>query len=120
MLLDVVLVSVAYYGAFRLKFEGGAAPPGYMDAYQATLGLVIAVKVIVFGSFGMYRGAWRYTSMVDLYRTLVAIAVSSTALYWYVHWRVPALATSNILYIDALLSAALVLSARLGCKFRPA
>src|SRR6266516_2637443 len=43
MLVDVVLVSVAYYGAFRLKFEGGAAPPGYVDAYQATLGLVIAV-----------------------------------------------------------------------------
>jgi UDP-GlcNAc:undecaprenyl-phosphate GlcNAc-1-phosphate transferase len=113
MLLDVVLVSVAYYGAFRLKFEGGAAPPGYMEAYQATLGLVIAVKVIVFGLFGMYRGAWRYTSMVDLYRTLVAIAVSSTALYGYVHWRVPTLATSNILYIDALLTAAFVLSARL-------
>src|SRR5207247_263560 len=51
MLLDVVLVAVAYYGAFRLKFEGGAAPPGYMDAYQATLGFVIALKVIVFASF---------------------------------------------------------------------
>jgi UDP-GlcNAc:undecaprenyl-phosphate GlcNAc-1-phosphate transferase len=116
MLLDVVLVATAYYGAFRLKFEGGAAPPGYMDAYEATLGIVIAVKVIVFGSFGMYRGAWRYTSMVDLYRTLVAIGVSSTALYWYVHWRVPALATSNILYIDALLTAALVFAARLSFR----
>ena len=116
MLLDVVLVSVAYYGAFRLKFEGGTAPPGYMAAYQATLGIVIALKVITFGLFGMYRGAWRYTGMVDLYRTLVAIAVSSTALYWYVHWRVPALATSNVLYIDALLTAAFVLSARLSFR----
>ncbi len=116
MLLDVVLVAVAFYGAFRLKFEGGAAPPGYMDAYQATLGLVLAVKVIVFGSFGMYRGAWRYTSIVDLYRTLVAVAVSSTALYWYAQWRVPTLATSNVLYIDALLTAAFVLSARLSFR----
>src|SRR5439155_1147439 len=116
MLLDVVLVAVAYYGAFRLKFEGGAAPPGYMDAYQATLGFVIALKVIVFASFGMYRGAWRYTSMVDLYRTLVAVAVSSTALYWYAQWRVPTMATSNVLYIDALLTAAFVLSARLSFR----
>lgn len=116
MLLDVVLVSVAYYGAFRLKFEGGAAPPGYMEAYAGTLALVIAVKVMTFGLFGMYRGAWRYTGMVDLYRTLVAIAVSSTALYWYAHWRVPTLVTSNILYIDALLTAALVLSARLSFR----
>src|SRR6266568_3753483 len=116
VLLDVVLVAVAYYGAFRLKFEGGAAPPGYMDAYQATLGFVIALKVIVFASFGMYRGAWRYTSMVDLYRTLVAVAVSSTALYWYAQWRVPTMATSNVLYIDALLTAAFVLSARLSFR----
>jgi len=116
MLLDVVLVAVAYYGAFRLKFEGGFAPVGYMAAYQATLGFVIALKAITFGSFGMYRGAWRYASMVDLYRTLAAIAVSSTALYWYTHWRVPALATSNVLYIDALLTAAFVLSARLSFR----
>src|SRR3989454_2639750 len=116
MLLDVVLVAVAYYGAFRLRFEGGFAPAGYMTAYQATLGFVIALKVITFGSFGMYRGAWRYASMVDLYRMLAAIAVSSTALYWYTHWRVPALATSNVLYIDALLTAAFVLSARLSFR----
>ena len=116
MLLDVVLVSVAYYGAFRLKFEGGAAPAGYMDAYQATLGLVIAVKIIMLGLFGVYRGAWRYTSMVDLYRTLLAIALSSTLLYWYVHWQVPALSGSNILYIDALLTAAMILSARLSFR----
>src|SRR5437899_2270108 len=116
MLLDVVLVSLAYYGAFRLRFEGGAAPPGYMDAYQATLGLVIAVKVIMFGLFGVYRGAWRYTSMVDLYRTLLAIACSSTLLYWYVQWRVPTLSGSNVLYIDALLTAALILSARLSFR----
>src|SRR5436190_5998266 len=116
MLLDVVLVSLAYYGAFRLRFEGGAAPPGYTAAYQATLGLVIAVKVIMFGLFGVYRGAWRYTSMVDLYRTLLAIACSSTLLYWYVQWQVPALSGSNVLYIDALLTAALILSARLSFR----
>src|SRR5260370_35057344 len=87
-----------------------------MDADQATLGLVIALKVIVFASFGMYRGAWRYTSIVDLYRTLGAVAVSSTALYWYAQWRVPAMATSNVLYIDALLTAAFVLSARLSFR----
>lgn len=116
MLLDVVLVSLAYYGAFRLRFEGGAAPPGYTAAYQATLGLVIAVKVIMFGLFGVYRGAWRYTSMVDLYRTLLAIACSSTLLYWYVQWRVPTLSGSNVLYIDALLTAALILSARLSFR----
>src|SRR5205085_7130613 len=92
MLLDVVLVAVAYYGAFRLRYEGGA-PPGFMAAYQATLWIVIALKISTFGLFGAYRGAWRYAGMVDLYRILGAIVASSTALFAYMHWRVPLLAT---------------------------
>src|SRR2546426_5801025 len=115
MLLDVVLVAVAYYGAYRLKFEGGA-PPGYMDTYQATLGLVIAAKISAFGLLGVYRGAWRYISMDDLYRILGAIAISSIGLFAYMHWEVPLLAKSNILYIDALLTAALVLAWRMSFR----
>src|SRR2546422_419467 len=72
LLLDVSLVAVAYYGAYRLRFEGGA-PPVYMQGFQSTLGLVIAVKVAAFGLLGVYRGAWRYTGIVDLYRILGAI-----------------------------------------------
>lgn len=115
MLLDVVLVAVAYYGAYRLKFEGGA-PAAYMTAYQSTLGLVIAVKISAFGVSGVYRGAWRYAGIVDLYRILGAIVLSSAVLFAYMRWRVPLLATSNILYIDALLTAALVLVARMSFR----
>jgi UDP-GlcNAc:undecaprenyl-phosphate GlcNAc-1-phosphate transferase len=115
MLLDVVFVAVAYYGAFRLRFEGGA-PPGFMAAYQTTLGLVIALKISAFGLFGVYRGAWRYAGIVDLYRILGAIFASSIALFAYMNWRVPLLATSNILYIDALLTAAFLLVGRLSFR----
>ncbi len=115
MLLDVALIAVAYYGAFRLRFEGGA-PAGFMAAYQSTLGLVIAVKLSIFGLSGVYRGAWRYAGMVDLYRILGAIVASSAALFAYMKWRVPILATSNIIYIDVLLTAALVLTARMSFR----
>ncbi len=115
MLLDVVLVAVAYYGAYRLKFEGGA-PPEYMGVYEATLGLVIAIKISAFGIMGVYRGAWRYSSIVDLYRILGAIVLSSAMLFAYVRWRVPLLEHSNMLYIDALLTAALLLTARLSFR----
>ena len=115
MLLDVVLIAVAYYGAYRLRFEGGA-PAAYMAVYQSTLGLVIALKISAFGLMGVYRGAWRYSGIVDLYRILGAIVFSSAALFWYMRWRVPLLAYSNILYIDALLTTALVLAARLSFR----
>ena len=115
MLLDVLLVAGAYYGAYRLKFEGGA-PPAYMAAFESTVGLVIAVKISAFGLLGVYRGAWRYTGLEDLYRILGAIAVSAVGLFAFMHWRVPLLATSNILYIDTLLAAAFVLVARLSFR----
>src|SRR5439155_773761 len=69
MLLDVLLVTGAYYGAYRLKFEGGA-PPAFMAAFESTVGLVIAVKISAFGLLGVYRGAWRYTGLEGLYRIL--------------------------------------------------
>src|SRR5438094_169054 len=79
MLLDVLLVAGAYYGAYRLKFEGGA-PPAYMAAFESTVGLVIAVKISAFGLLGVYRGAWRYTGLEELDRILVAIIPSSAGL----------------------------------------
>src|SRR5207249_2725522 len=115
MLLDVLLVTGAYYGAYRLKFEGGA-PPAYMAAFESTVGLVIAVKISAFGLLGVYRGAWRYTGLEDLYRILGAILLSTAALFGYVRLRVPVLADSNILYIDLLLTAAFVLTTRLSFR----
>ncbi len=115
MLLDVLLVTGAYYGAYRLKFEGGA-PPAYMEAFESTVGLVIALKISAFGLLGVYRGAWRYTGLEDLYRILGAIILGSAALFGYVRLRVPVLADSNILYIDLLLTAAFVLTTRLSFR----
>ena len=115
MLLDVLLVTGAYYGAYRLKFEGGA-PPAYMEAFESTVGVVIALKISAFGLLGVYRGAWRYTGLEDLYRILGAIILGSAALFGYVRLRVPVLADSNILYIDLLLTAAFVLTTRLSFR----
>ena len=116
MLLDVVLVTLAYYGAYRLKFDA-ALPAEYSAAFQATLAFVIAVKIVAFALFGVYRGAWQYAGMVDLHRIVGALLVSSLVMLAYGEWRVGALASSHgIIYIDLLLSAALVLVARLSFR----
>src|SRR2546427_3305869 len=79
MLLDVLLVTGAYYGAYRLKFEGGA-PPAYMQAFESTVGVVIALKISAFGLLGVYRGAWRYTGLEDLDRSLGAVSLGVAGL----------------------------------------
>src|SRR5213594_3061803 len=86
-------------------------------AFEATLGLVIAIKVTVFALCGVYRSIWRYAGIVDLYRIVGAILISTLVILVYAEWRVPALARSHsVIYIDALLTAALVLSSRLSFR----
>ena len=116
LLLDVVLIVLAYYGAFRLKFDQGL-PEDYARAFQATLGIVIFVKVITFGMFGVYRGAWKYSGIVDLYRILGAVVVSAVLVFIFLALSVPELpSTTAIALIDALLVAALVLGSRLSFR----
>ena len=116
ILLDVVLVALAYYGAYRLRFEG-LLPADYARAFEATLALVIALKVTVFALCGVYRSIWQYAGITDLYRIIGAIVISTLAIFLYAEWRVPALARSHsLIYIDALLTAALVLSSRLSFR----
>src|SRR6266513_4000628 len=116
LLLDVALIPLAYYGGFRLRFDN-APPYEYILAFRSTIGIVIALKIVAFGVFGVYRGAWTYAGIVDLSRIMAAILVATIATVGYADWRVPALAHSHsIIYIDALLCAALVLTSRLSFR----
>jgi UDP-GlcNAc:undecaprenyl-phosphate GlcNAc-1-phosphate transferase len=116
LLLDVVLITLAYYGAFLLRFDD-APPYEYILAFKATVGIVIALKIVSFGLFGVYRGAWSYAGIFDLSRLMAAIVAAAFVTVAYADWRVPALAHSHsIIYIDALLCSALVLAARLSFR----
>ena len=116
LLLDVVVIALAYYGAYRLRFDD-VLPARYVEAFQATVGLVIAAKIVVFAVIGVYRGEWKYAGIVDLYRIIGGILLANATLFAYGEWRVPPLAESHsIIYIDALLCAALVLMSRLSFR----
>jgi UDP-GlcNAc:undecaprenyl-phosphate GlcNAc-1-phosphate transferase len=116
LLLDAVLVTLAWYGAFRLRFDA-ALPPEYSAVFESSLALVIALKISAFALFGVYRGAWRYSSIVDAYRVLGATAVSSALLFVIGTSRYEPLAASHsIIYIDVLLTAGLLLTTRLSFR----
>jgi len=116
ILLDVVLISLAYYGAYRLRFDG-LLPPAYATAFEATVGLVIALNILALTAFRVYRAPWEYAGIFDLYRMVGAILASGIALFLYAQWRVPALAQSHsIIYMATLLTMGLVLASRLSFK----
>jgi UDP-GlcNAc:undecaprenyl-phosphate GlcNAc-1-phosphate transferase len=79
VLLDVVLIALAYYGAYVLRWDGN------LDAEQLgiflnTLSIVIIIEMAFFLMGGVYRGLWRYAGINDLVviaRSVVAGAAAS-------------------------------------------
>jgi UDP-GlcNAc:undecaprenyl-phosphate GlcNAc-1-phosphate transferase len=78
VLHDLVIIILAYYGAFLLRFEGALVTPFYQQ-FLRSLPLVIVVQMSVFLGTGLYRGLWRYTSIGDL-TLFVRTAVGSVVL----------------------------------------
>lgn len=116
ILLDAVLIAVAFYGAYLLRFDG-SVPPAYVETYQVTLGAVIAARVAAFAFFGVYRSSWEYAGILDLYRVIGGVIASTMVVWVYVAWRAPLLAhTRSILLIDALLATGIVLFSRLSFR----
>lgn len=76
VLLDLVLIVLAYYGAYVLRF-GSMADSGIWLVFLRTLPVVLFVKMAAFLVMGVYRGIWRYTSVDDLVVFAKAVIVGS-------------------------------------------
>jgi FlaA1/EpsC-like NDP-sugar epimerase len=81
--LDAGLVALAYYLAYRLRFDGGI-PARYQDLFSHTIAFVICGSVVIFALFGLYRHWMRYSSQREYLQIAQAVAVSVFALVGYV------------------------------------
>lgn len=74
---DVVMIPIAWFGAFWLRFNLEGVPLElYGPAFEA-LFVVLAIQGILFWHFGLYRGIWRFASMPDLIRISKAVVVGT-------------------------------------------
>ena len=76
LLLDAFLVVASYLSAYLLRFEG-QIPIKEWKSLTATLPYIVPFKLSVFMFFGLYKGMWRYTSLVDLFNILKGTITSS-------------------------------------------
>jgi len=61
---------------FRFNFD---IPPEHLASLKATLPWVVLIQAAAFQLFGLYRGVWRYASLTDLWRILLAILAGAAA-----------------------------------------
>ena len=73
---DLAACAAAWLGAYWLRFTP-ELPDYYMDQAVSTLPWVIPVHAVLFWGFGLYRGIWRYASLPDLRRILVAVGAAA-------------------------------------------
>ena len=82
VLLDLCLVSIAYYAAYRLRFEGPEFSV-FFGSFLQSLPLIVGVQMVALFAVGGYRGVWRYFSLMDgvtivrgvLFGTLTSVAI---------------------------------------------
>ena len=76
VLLDLVLIILAYWSAYAIQFGAFSNSPAWR-LFLRTLPVIVFVKMLVFLAVGVYRGIWRYTSIDDLIVFAKAVALSS-------------------------------------------
>ncbi len=76
VLLDLVLIILAYWSAYAIKFGALSGSPAWR-LFIRTLPVLVFVKMATFLVLGVYRGLWRYTSVDDLVVFAKAVIVSS-------------------------------------------
>jgi len=75
---DLVMIPVAWLGAFWLRFNLETVPAVYLERALMVLPVVVVVQGFVFWYFGLYRGVWQFASLPDLVRILKAVVVGAS------------------------------------------
>ena len=84
---DLIMVVLAWLGAYWLRFNLAMPPPPYDAGALNALPIVLVIQILVFSQLGLYRGIWRFASVPDLIRigksAVVGVAIISVTLYFW-------------------------------------
>jgi UDP-GlcNAc:undecaprenyl-phosphate GlcNAc-1-phosphate transferase len=115
VLLDLALISLAYYAAFRFRFQGEAFAL-FLPYFAASFPLVLACQVAGLAIAGKYRQVWRSFGARELMGLIkgVWIGVASSALViLYLPYRFQGF-SRLVFAIDAVVLVFLLVGARVA------
>src|ERR1700759_171727 len=79
LVVDGILVALAYFLAFWLRFEGGLTGRNerYGHLLSETIGWVGVRTLVALGAFGQYQRLWRFIGQRDYEAVLKAVFVAT-------------------------------------------
>jgi UDP-GlcNAc:undecaprenyl-phosphate GlcNAc-1-phosphate transferase len=116
VVLDLCLVSIAYYTAYRLRFEGAEFGPHFPE-FLRSLPIVLALQLLALFAAGIYRGVWRYFGLMDTVAVVKGVFVGTLAAMLVTLYVFRADHYSRTVFvIDALLLAVLLTASRMSFR----
>src|SRR3954463_16753175 len=112
--LDACLVALAFLLAFVLRFDP-RIPTRYDELLTESIAFVVAGKLIVFWSFGLYHKLWRFTDGKDFEAIVRAVVVATFGLvvaFFLVPASVALDPPRGVIALDFLLTLTLVTGVR--------
>lgn len=77
MFLDAVCVAGSFFLALwvRFEFRFSMIPAMYLNGYMSSIGYWVAASILVFYLFSLYHSIWRFVSVNELIRIILAYVV---------------------------------------------
>src|SRR4051794_39183724 len=108
--IDACLIALAYLLAFSLRFDP-SLPSRYSRLLALSIGFVVAGKLLVFASFGLYHKLWRFIDQQDV-ESIVRAVVAASLLMVGVFFLIPASVVPDpprgVIALDLLITLALL------------
>ncbi len=103
VLHDIFVAAIAWAGAYLLRFNFDL-PQNFQSEMWRTLLWVAPLQSLIFWYMGLYRGIWRYASLVDLRRIFMAVLLAAMLIplgLWM--FRIHAVVPRSVLIIDPII-----------------
>jgi len=78
--LDIILITLAYFLTFELRFEFFVPSP-FVELLKMSFLYVVTIKIVLFAVFGLYNSLWRYVSIDELFKLIIATTLGNVILY---------------------------------------
>ena len=116
VLLDLVLISVCYYIAYRLRFEGEALDE-FLPYFTASLPVVLGCKLAALYGSGLYQRSWSTFGLRDVAAVLRGVGLGSLLSVLSVAYVYRLIGFSRAVFVlDALLLAVAIVATRASFK----